>query len=539
MYDGVQNLTDAAAEDAMTKALGTTVRSQAQAVARIAAANPFTDAWTALEQAALRDAFSPRERPWSLGAEADARKRNVEALEALAHELATRLRAALDAGAATDDDAALYREVALFDLYNRAVPVLDELVQAGVKKKVDAWPALKLAFEEAFDVDARARPGFGAAHWFAGSFQLRRAFHHTFRFFVGSSRASARLRGAVWEAIFTADAARYRRALFDRMKDVPTLILGETGTGKELVARAIGLSGFIPFHDERRVFVGDPHAAFFPLHLAALSPTLVESALFGHKKGAFTGALEDREGVFAACPPWGAVFLDEVGELDEALQTKLLRVLETRDFAPLGDNRPGRFAGRVIAATHRDLARGADAGTFRQDVYFRLAGVIVRTPTLRQRLVDEPAELSLLVDFLARHVAGDAEGPALAAAALAELARVPPAYPWPGNVRELAQHVRAVLVHGTLDDASFAPPARQREAGGAIDWIADARVGRLTVDELVTRYVRHVHARIGTYDGTAQQLGLDRRTVKARVTAPDARPAAIPDAMPDATRAEP
>ncbi len=502
----------------MTKALSAAMRARARAVAQIAAANPFSDAWTALERDALADAFSPRERPWSLGAEADARLKNVEALEALAHELTMRLRAALHAGVATDDDAALYREIALFDLYNRAVPALDELVQRGVHRKVTAYTPLKAAFDAAFGVDERARPAFGAAHWVAGSFQLRRAFHHTFRFFVGASRASARLRAAVWEAIFTADAARYRRALFDRMKDVPTLVLGETGTGKELVARAIGLSGFIPFHDERLAFAGDPAASFFPLHLAALSPTLVESALFGHKKGAFTGALEDREGVFAACPPWGAVFLDEVGELDESLQIKLLRVLETRDFAPLGDNRVGRFAGRVIAATHRDLARGADAGTFRRDVYFRLAGVIVRTPTLRERLVDDAAELGHLVAFLARQIAGDVEGPALAATAQSALARVPPSYPWPGNVRELAQHVRAVLVHGHLDDEAFAATAVDDPAAGRSDWWRDARAGRLTVDELVTQYVRHVHTRVGTYDGTAQQLGLDRRTVKARVT---------------------
>jgi DNA-binding NtrC family response regulator len=304
------------------------------------------------------------------------------------------------------------------------------------------------------------------------------------------------------------------------MKDVPTLVLGETGTGKELVARAIGLSGFVPFFDDRLAFAGDPAKAFFPLHLAAQSPTLIESALFGHKKGAFTGALEDREGVFAACPPWGAVFLDEVGELDEGLQTKLLRVLETRDFAPLGDNRVGRFAGRVIAATHRDLARGAEAGTFRRDVYFRLAGVIVRTPTLRERLDEDACELSHLVGFLARQIAGDAEGPALAAAAQDALARAPSGHAWPGNVRELAQHVRAVLVHGRLDETAFAAGAASVD--GAPGWLREAHAGRLSVDELVTCYVRHVHARVGTYDGTAQQIGLDRRTVKARVAGPGA-----------------
>ena len=102
---------------------------------------------------------------------------------------------------------------------------------AGAHKKVTAYRELKAAFEAAFRVDERTHPGFGAAHWFAGCFQLRRAFFHIFRFIVGTSRASARLRGAVWEAIFTADAARYRRSLVDRMKDVPTLVLGDFNEG--------------------------------------------------------------------------------------------------------------------------------------------------------------------------------------------------------------------------------------------------------------------------------------------------------------------
>jgi Sigma-54 interaction domain len=497
----------------MTSRISPSIRRQATAVARLAATNPFSDAWTALEREALGAAFHKRERPWSLGAETAARSDNLTALEALTRELVDRLRTALDAHEASDEDAALYREVALFDLYNRALEPLDELVVSGAHKKVSAYREMKSAFDTAFSVDVRARPSFSAAHAFAGFFQLRRAFFHTFRFIVGTSRATARLRASVWEAVFTSDAARYRRALFDRMKDVPTLVLGETGTGKELVARAIGLSGFVPFLEDKLAFAGDPNAAFFPIHLQALSPTLIESALFGHKKGAFTGALEDRVGVFGACPPWGAVFLDEIGELEPALQTKLLRVLETRDYAPLGQNDSARFTGRVLAATHRDLLREIDAGTFRRDVYFRIAGVLVRTPSLKQRIDDDDGELPRLVRFLAAQVAGEHEGPALADSVERALAVLPKSYAWPGNVRELAQHVRAVLVHGALDAGALEPEAPEG------DWLDDARAGRLSADELLTRYVRHVHARVGTYDGTAKQIGLDRRTVKARVGA--------------------
>ena len=485
-------------------------RRRARALAALAAVNPFSDHWTALEREALGESFARRERPWSLGADADARRQNLAALEALTAELREKSARALAAGDLAAEDLPVYRELALFDLYNRAIPALDELVISGGTRRVLAYRELKVAFEAAFAVHPELRPPFSAAHWFAGCFQLRRAFFHIFRAIVGTSQVSGHLRAQVWEAIFTADAARYRRSLVDRMKDVPTLVLGETGTGKELVARAIGLSGFVPFVEERLTFAGDPGAAFFPLHLAAQSPNLVESALFGHKKGSFTGALEDRAGVFAECPAWGTVFLDEVGELDPPLQTKLLRVLEGRDFVALGENQPRRFVGRVVAATNRDLRAAAESGSFRRDVFFRLAGVVVQTPPLRERIADDPAELGVLVAHLSTQIAGEAEGPSLAASVLQALAGLPVAHPWPGNVRELSQQVRAVLVHGGLGAHDPAP----RRAG---DWLNEASAGRLSADELVTHYVRHVHARVGTFEGTARQLGLDRRTVKARV----------------------
>ncbi|OGQ18368.1 MAG: hypothetical protein A2138_00375 [Deltaproteobacteria bacterium RBG_16_71_12] len=216
--------------------------------------------------------------------------------------------------------------------------------------------------------------------------------------------------------------------------------------------------------------------------------------------------------MFAACPPWGAVFLDEVGELDPTLQTKLLRVLETRDFAPLGQHHGGRFRGRVVAATNRELPREVESGRFRGDVYYRLAGVVVRTPPLKERLDGDTEELPLLIRYLSSQIAGADEGARLADAVLAALAEVPEGYRWPGNVRELSQQVRAVLVHGALDPAVFAPAI-----AAAPMWLDRAGEGSLTVDELITSYVRHVYERIRTFDGTARQIGLDRRTVKARL----------------------
>ena len=212
-------------------------------------------------------------------------------------------------------------------------------------------------------------------------FQIRRAFDLIFRHIVGASRPAADLRAAVWQSIFTHDMRRYRRSLYRRMHDVTTLITGPSGTGKELVARAIGLSRYIPFDPDREAFVGTIAGSFHALNLSALSPTLIESELFGHRKGAFTGALEDRVGWLESCPPHGTVLLDEIGEVDAAIQVKLLRVLQTREFQRIGETTPRAFRGKLIAATNRDLETAMHAGRFREDLLmnFRLCMVLIGT----------------------------------------------------------------------------------------------------------------------------------------------------------------
>src|SRR5208283_2783648 len=140
-----------------------------------------------------------------------------------------------------------------------------------------------------------------------------------------------------WQSIFTHNIRRYRRAFYNRMGDFATLITGPSGTGKELVARAIALSRYIPYDVASQSFGQDLAASFHPIHIGALTSTLVESELFGHRRGAFTGADKDRRGWLETCPPLGAVFLDELGELTTDVQMKLLRVIETRTFTPVGE----------------------------------------------------------------------------------------------------------------------------------------------------------------------------------------------------------
>src|SRR5262249_10255024 len=146
--------------------------------------------------------------------------------------------------------------------------------------------------------------------------QIQRAFDQIFRDIIGGSLAAARLRAAVWQSIFTHDMRRYRRTLYQRMGDFATLITGPSGTGKELAARAIAQSRYVGFDSKQLKFSGGEAQPFFPINVPALSPALVESELFGHRRGAFTGAIADRKGWLETCPALGSVFLDELGDLD-------------------------------------------------------------------------------------------------------------------------------------------------------------------------------------------------------------------------------
>jgi len=226
-----------------------------------------------------------------------------------------------------------------------------------------------------------------------------------------------------------------------RLKDTrtPVLIYGESGTGKELVARAMHFRG---------VFSSRP---FVAVDCGSLVPTLIESELFGYEKGAFTGALKSKLGLFQSADS-GTIFLDEVGELPLELQAKLLRVLQEKEVRPVGSNQRVKVDVRVIAATNRDLEAACKKGTFRKDLYFRLNVVTLFVPALRERRSDIPQ----LVDcFLERYAPGQEMH--VASAAMKAVMQ----YEWPGNVRELENCVeRAVaLGNGQVIDLGDLPPA--------------------------------------------------------------------------------
>jgi transcriptional regulator with PAS, ATPase and Fis domain len=231
-------------------------------------------------------------------------------------------------------------------------------------------------------------------------------------------------------------------------RDVPVLVRGETGSGKELVARAI--------HDLSPRTRG-PYKA---INCAALPPSLLESELFGHVKGSFTGATRDHAGIFRATDK-GTLFLDEIAEMPVELQAKLLRVLETRTVIPVGGSEAVPVNVRIVAATHQSLRRAVERGTFRADLMYRLRVVPLFLPPLRARRGDVALLARHLVDEL--NGAGERHVTRIAPGALAALER----YPWPGNVRELRNALEYAFVIGegaTLTEADLPPEITQSEA---------------------------------------------------------------------------
>lgn len=491
--------------------------------------NPFEPVRIELEQAVLGDDFTPeRLGSWSRTEASDRHERpNVVRITQLAGELVEKLlERQQEAGPLRGTDAELYDDLVTYTIYYRhfAIAPRDLVEPTATPAEVrQLWRGFRDERERLLaPLDAATRSELTPSpHLFACLHQVRRAFNSIFDCLIGESAPATRLRAQVWQSIFTHDLRRYRRTLYQRMGDLATLVTGPSGSGKELVAQAVGRSQYRTFDEKAEAFVGESEgeSPFIALNLSALSPTLIESELFGHRKGAFTGATADHVGWLERCPPHGAVFLDEIGELDPAIQVKLLRVAQTRDYSRLGESKPRQFVGKLLAATNRDLAVEMRAGRFREDLYYRLCSDRVIVPSLGEQLADRPEALPGLVRFLARRVLGeaaatDAEIESLAAEVEAWIGdRLPRGYAWPGNIRELEQCVRSVLVRREYN------PPELKGAGSRAEWLNRAAAGELTADELLNAYCKVVHTQQGGYEQAARVLGLDRRTVKSRVTA--------------------
>jgi DNA-binding NtrC family response regulator len=274
---------------------------------------------------------------------------------------------------------------------------------------------------------------------------------------------------------------------------VPVLIMGESGTGKELVARAVHANGRRASH------------AFVAINCGAIPEALLESELFGHARGAFTGAVADVKGLFEQASG-GTIFLDEIGEMPAALQVKLLRALEESEVRPVGAARPVRVDVRVIAATNMDLERAVAEQRFRQDLFYRLSVIVIRVPPLRERRADIP----LLVERFLQNATGRAgRRVELAPAALEALVT----HEWPGNVRELENTIERLVLfsRGSRIEPTDLPPPLGR---GQTDLTQQLFQDLPSLDELERRYLAHVLETVGgNRTRAAGIMGIDRRTL--------------------------
>ncbi len=490
----------------MKSRLSNEERSFLQAVSELAYCNPFLPERTQIERAALGRDFVEGEPVWSQTVDnPDQPRANVWKIFDRLEPLMNRLRERIS----TDRDLALYQDAAIHFLYQR---YYNRFYSAGFGPDAAKPNRAKWAFFRDFIADwNRFFDNGDPAHTFACFRQIQRAFEQIFRDIIGNSLPAARLRGSIWQSIFTHDLRRYQRTLYRRMADFVTLITGPSGTGKELVARAIAQSRYIPFDDRTLTFADEGAGSFFPINISALSPTLVESELFGHRRGSFTGAIGDRKGWLETCPALGSVFLDELGDLDPGIQVKLLRVIETRSFHPVGDTASRQFQGKLIAATNRDLEAGIRNRSFREDLYYRLCSDQIVTPSLAEQLSDSPGVLRELVVYMARRVAGPEAEEFVPEVTEWIEENLGADYAWPGNYRELEQCVRNVLIRRNYR------PARAAVVTPLDRCVEEFRAGSLTADELLSRYCTLLYAKTGNYEEVARTLRIDRRTVKSKV----------------------
>lgn len=311
-------------------------------------------------------------------------------------------------------------------------------------------------------------------------------------------------RGSDSEIIFASPRFRqvYDLTLQVAASDANILILGESGTGKELIARTVHSNS------PRRT------KPFVSLNCAALTDTLLESQLFGHVRGAFTGAVVNQKGLLEEADG-GTLFLDEIGDVSAAVQAKLLRVIQERDFIPLGTTKPRKVDVRFVAATNKDLQQEVTAGRFREDLYYRLNVISLTVPPLRER----PEDLEPLARHFLRRYAGrmkkDVHG--LEPAAL-ELLR---SYHWPGNVRELENLIEraVILARGPLLTADLLPVGGRKPAVQQTE-----ETPLVSLDEVERQHILAVLKQTGFHKShTAEVLGISRKTLDRKLAEYGAR----------------
>jgi hypothetical protein len=344
-----------------------------------------------------------------------------------------------------DDERLIMQSAFIFEIFFLFSKQLDKLIGNQLEETEISCPvpfakdAINIFLKRGFNINEACR-------YFAILYQIKRAYYFINKDLIGQSPSMKKLRLHLWNNVFTYDIRLYERFLLNRMEDFSTLLLGDTGTGKGAAAAAIGLSGYIPYDRDKGLFRESFMSSFISINLSLYSESLIESELFGHKKGAFTGAISQHKGIFSRCSPYGSILLDEIGDLSPTVQLKLLQLLQERTFSPVGSHEKLRFNGRVIAATNKSLDELREKGLFRNDFYYRLCSDCIVVPSLFERIRENPYELDLILNKIIYRLTGEESDELVSLVRESIRSTLGDKYPWPGNVRELEQAARRVLL---------------------------------------------------------------------------------------------
>jgi sigma-54 specific flagellar transcriptional regulator A len=406
-----------------------------------------------------------------------------------------------------NQDRSELENIFIYTTHLRYLDEMDELIQAHLNEKDKP---IKVTFGPALIKDL-LKFGFSEELAYRGLsvlYQIRRAYYFIGRELVGNCPSMKALRCSLWNNVFTFDIRYYKDYLWNHMEDFSTLILGDTGTGKSSAAKAIGQSGLMHYDPLNQTFTNKFSDSYMLINLSEYPETLIESALFGHKKGAFTGAIDNFSGIFNRCLSHGILFLDEIGEVPESIQVKLLNVLQDRIFTPIGSHKTSRFKGRVITATSKSLEELRTTGKMRDDLFYRLSSDIIIMPSLQQRVQENADELRQLIHLLV-HRMTDTENPKLADWVCDLLNnQIPKHYPWFGNVRELEQAVRRIILKQQYVGAKELNFISSKQ-----DNILKLPDENIDAKQLLTLYCQLLYKKHGTYQKVANIVNLDRRTV--------------------------
>ena len=405
------------------------------------------------------------------------------------------------------DELFIIKYVFLFEIYHKYLDEFDALILE--QNKIENSVNVKFADNLTGDLLKRGFKQSEAIIYLAFFYQYRRAFYFIDRGIIGNSKCMIQYRRSLWNNVFTCDISLYEKTLFNQMDDFSTLFLGETGSGKGAGASAVGKSRFIPYDKTNNKFKESFSKSFVEINLSEFPETLIESALFGHKKGAFTGAISDNNGIFDKCSSFGSIFLDEIGDLSIPIQIKLLNVLQGRFYSPVGSHEKRIFSGRIIAATNQSLTKLRRENKFRNDFFYRLCSDIINVPSLRERINENTLELEELINHCVIKITKDRNSTLVTKVLDVIHTQLPKEYLWPGNVRELEQCIRRIIINGSYKgDDIFA------EIDKNSDFYSLFESGNLKAMDVLAGYCSFIYKKFGTYDEVSKRSGLDRRTVK-------------------------